>query len=70
MAFSKSIAADLAQRMILAGADPENVSIRDTNDPSKIFDMLPELKAEVVYILTNTVHVPEIKGYLNKGGAQ
>ncbi|MBQ7341070.1 MAG: DUF1727 domain-containing protein [Oscillospiraceae bacterium] len=70
VAFSKTIAWDLAQRMILAGADPENVTIRDTNDPAEIFDMLPGLKAEVVYILTNTKHVPEIKAYLNQGGTR
>ena len=66
VAFSKTIACDLAQRMILAGA--ENVAIRDTNNLSEIFDTLPELKAEVVYILTNTKHVPEIKAYLSQGG--
>lgn len=69
VAFSKTIAWDLAQRMILAGADPENLTIRDTNDPAKIFDVLPDLSAEVVYILTNTKHVPEIRAYLNKGGS-
>ena len=68
VAFSKTVAGDLAQRMILAGADPESVTIRDTNDPAEIFDMLPQLSAEVIYILTNTKHVPEIKGYLSQGG--
>lgn len=69
VAFSKTVANDIAARMILAGAERENVTVFDTNDVPTIFSVLDEIECDVVYILTNTVHAPEIKAYLNQGGA-
>ena len=69
VAFSRTVANDIASRMILAGADEKDVTVFDTNDVSVIFSKLDEISADVVYILTNTVHAPEIKGYFAQGGA-
>lgn len=69
VAFSATVANDIAARMILAGADKENVTVYDTNDISTVFRKLDDIDAQVVYILTNTLHAPEIKKYLTQGGA-
>ena len=69
VAFSNTVANDIASRMILAGADEKDVTVFDTNDVSVIFSKLDDITADVVYILTNTVHAPEIKGYFAQGGA-
>ena len=69
VAFSSTVANDIASRMILAGADEKDVTVFDTNDVSTIFSKLDDLESRVVYILTNTVHAPEIKGYFSQGGA-
>ena len=66
-AFSKTIAGDLASRMIFAGA--ENVTICDSNDPAVIFAKLEEIETDLIYILTNTYHAKEIKEYFKLGGA-
>ena len=68
VAFSKTIANDIASRFILAGADENDVTVFDTNEVSEIFSELDTLDAKVVYILTNTKHAPEIKGYFAQGG--
>lgn len=69
VAFSQTVAYDIASRMILAGADESHVRIYDTNDLKTIFKALNEIEAKVVYILTNTYHAPEIKAYFMEGGA-
>ncbi len=69
VAFSQSVAGDIASRMILAGADPDNVTVVDSNDTAEIFIPLEYMDTKVVYILTNTVHAPEIKQYFAQGGA-
>jgi hypothetical protein len=69
VAFSQTVANDIASRMILAGADESRVRIYDTNDPATIFKALDEIDAKVVYILTNTYHAPEIKAFFKEGGA-
>lgn len=69
VAFSQTVANDIASRMILAGAEESRVRIYDTNDPATIFKALDEIEAKVVYILTNTYHAPEIKAYFKEGGA-
>ena len=68
VAFSTTVANDIASRMILAGADKNRVSVVDSNDVSAVFRKLDDIDADVVYILTNTVHAPEIKEYFTKGG--
>lgn len=68
VAFSTTVANDIASRMILAGADETQVSVVDSNDVSTVFQSLDHIDANVVYILTNTVHAPEIKEYFSKGG--
>ncbi len=70
VAFSTTVANDIASRMILAGAPEEDVTVFDTNDVATIFSKLDELEASVVYILTNTKHAPEIKRYLAQGGSE
>lgn len=69
VAFSSSVAGDIASRMILAGAPAEDVTICDTNDISEIFKNLETIKTDVVYILTNPKHAKDVKGYLKEGGA-
>lgn len=68
VAFSETVAGDIASRMILAGAPEEAVTMVDSNDVNTIFKKLDEIEAEVVYILTNTYHAPEIKAYFAQGG--
>ena len=68
-AFSRTVANDLASRMILAGAPKENVTVFDTNDVPTVFSILDQIDTEVVYVLTNTVHAPEIKAHICQGGA-
>ena len=68
VAFSKTVANDIASRMILAGADKDRVSVFDTNHIPTIFSELDTIKADVIYILTNTKHAPEIKEYFKQGG--
>lgn len=69
-AFSESLAGDIASRMILAGAEKEQVTIIDSDHVSTIFKTLDEIDTNVVYILTNTVHAPEIKEFLRQGGSK
>ena len=68
VAFSETVANDIASRMILAGADADKVTIVDSNDVATIFKELEKQNVQVVYILTNTVHAAEIKHYFNQGG--
>jgi len=70
IAFSQTVAHDIASRMILAGAEESRVRIYDTNNPAAIFKSLDEIGTKVVYILTNTYHAPEIKAYFKEGGAK
>ena len=69
VAFSATVANDIASRMLLAGAEEDRVTVFDTNDLSTIFQKLEEIDTEVVYILTNTYHTKDIKGYFTQGGA-
>ncbi len=68
VAFSATVANDIASRMILAGAEENRVTVYDSNDPATIFRNLDRIDANVIYILTNTYHAPEIKGYFAQGG--
>ena len=68
VAFSATVANDIASRMILAGADEADVRILDTNNISDIFSVLDEIESDVVYILTNTKHAPAIKAFFTKEG--
>lgn len=69
IAFSATIANDIASRMILAGAPEKQVTVVDSNDVSAVFKELDNMDVPIVYILTNTVHAPEIKQYFNQGGS-
>ena len=69
VAFSQTIAYDLASRMVLAGANKKDVTVHNTNDPAIIFQELDKLETNVVYVLTNTYHAKEIKAYFKQGGA-
>ncbi len=68
VAFSATVAGNIASRMILAGADESLVTVYDSNDPSVFFQKLDDIETDVIYVLTNTYHAPEIKGYLKQGG--
>ena len=68
-AFSATIAGDLASRMILAGADKNQVTVCDSNDPATIFSNLEQMDTDLIYILTNTYHAKEVKEYFKAGGA-
>lgn len=69
VAFSETLANDLASRMVLAGAGEAQVTAFDTNDVATVFQTLEEIGTKVIYILTNTVHAPEVKAYFSQGGA-
>lgn len=68
VAFSETVANDLGSRMVYAGAPEESVHVYDSNDPEVIFEKLDDINADVIYILTNTTHAPEIKRYFKEGG--
>ena len=68
VAFSASVAGDIASRMILAGAPAEEVTICDTNDIAAVFSNLDQINTDVIYILTNPKHAKDVKGYLMNGG--
>lgn len=68
VAFSETVANDVAARMLQAGADEEHLTIVDSNDLDEIFAALDQIEADVVYVLTNTASTRRIKGYLSQGG--
>ncbi len=68
VAFSETVAYDIASRMILAGAPEEDVTIVDSDEMDKIFAKLDEIETDVVYVLTNPKHARIVKNYL-RGGA-
>ena len=70
VAFSENEANDIATRMILAGAAEENVTIWDTDDISKVFRTLDDIKTDVIYVLTNPKHSGVVKRYLAAGGGK
>lgn len=69
VAFSATVANDIASRMIYAGAEEEHVTVVDSNDVATVCKTLEDIETKVIYILTNTYHAPEIKGYFRQGGA-
>ncbi len=69
VAFSETVANDIASRMLLAGAPEEAVTVFDTDVLSQVFAKLEEIETDVIYILTNPKHAPAVKGYFAKGGA-
>lgn len=66
VAFSTTVANDIASRMIFAGADEADICIFDTEDISQVFSVLDQIKTDVVYVLTNTKHAAMIKDFLAK----
>lgn len=69
VAFSATVANDIASRMLLAGAEESQLSVVDSNDLNTIFAEFDKLDAEVIYILTNTASTKRICQYLSQGGA-
>jgi hypothetical protein len=69
VAFSATVANDVASRMLLAGANEAQLSIVDSNDLNTIFAELEKIDTEVIYILTNTGSTKRICEYLSQGGA-
>lgn len=70
VAFSSNVCHDIASRMILAGVDPEKLTIIDSDDPEEIFKPLDSLDAEVVYLITNQKSFKTNKQYLTQGGGK
>ena len=68
VAFSKTVANDIASRMLLAGADASKLQIFNTSDLSTVFGTLDSIDADVVYVLTNTKHAAKIKSFFRNGG--
>lgn len=66
VAFSPTVANDIASRMILAGAPAEDIRIFDTDNIADVFSALDEIDAEVIYVLSNIKSVQRIKYYLTK----
>lgn len=69
VAFSETVANDIASRMILAGAPETDVTVFDTDDVSQVFAKLAEIETDVIYVLTNPKHAGVVKAYFAKGGA-
>lgn len=69
VAFSQSVANDIASRMLLAGASAPQIHVYDTNDLSVVMQELDNAPTEVIYILTNTYNAKKIKNYLSERGA-
>ena len=69
VAFSETVANDIASRMILAGAPEDKVTICDTSDLETVMKVLDGLDEKVVYMLTNTGNARKNKAYLSTGGA-
>ena len=69
VSFSETVANDVANRMILAGADRSAITIIDSNDLDKVFGVLDSVTADVIYVLTNTASTKRIKNYLTQGGS-
>ena len=70
VAFSATVANDIASRMLLSGAEEAKLTVVDSNDLSTIFAGLDNIDAEVVYVLTNTASTKRISQYLSQGGAE
>ncbi len=69
VAFSETVAYDIASRMILAGAPEEDVTIVDSDEMDKVFAKLNEIETDIIYVLTNPKHARIVKSYLTRGGA-
>ena len=69
VAFSQSVAYDIASRMLLAGANMSQIHVYDTNDLNLVMQELDKAPTEVVYILTNTYNARNVKNYLSERGA-
>lgn len=70
VAFSETVAYDIASRMIFAGAPEEDVTIVDSDEMDKVFEKLNEIETDVIYVLTNPKHAKIVKNYLTRGGAE
>ena len=70
VAFSPAVAYDIGNRMILAGADPKKVKVIESDDPEKVLELMDNVSAKVIYILTNPKHSPEFKEYLEMVGEE
>lgn len=68
VAFSSTVANDIASRMLLAGAEADKLQIFDTSDLDTVFGALDSIDTEVVYVLTNTKHAAKIKQFFKKEG--
>lgn len=66
VAFSPVVANDIAARFVLAGAPESTVTVCDTDDLGKVFSLLPEIRSDVIYVLTNPKHAPAVKQYFAK----
>lgn len=70
VAFSSTVCHDIANRMILAGAEPERVTVVDSDDPRDFLAPLDDIQADVVYMITNMKHVKRNTQYIMQGGAE
>lgn len=66
--FSSPICYDLASRLVFAGAPEEKITALDTSDPYAVLRKLADVKADVVYFLTNTKHFADFKQAIKQGG--
>lgn len=68
VAFSSTVCHDLASRMIYAGAQPDQVTVLDTDDPAAIIGALDDIPVDVAYFLTNTKHRKSLCDQLTSQG--
>ena len=69
VAFSETVAYDIASRMILAGAPEEDVIIVNSDEMARVFATLDTIETDVIYVLTNPKNAKSVKSYLTQGGA-
>ena len=69
VAFSETVANDVASRMLFAGAEESQISVVDSNNLDIIFAELDNIDTQVIYVLTNTGSTKRICQYLSQGGA-
>lgn len=67
IAFSETVANDVASRMLLSGAEQEKLTILDTSDLNSVFGKLSQIETNVIYVLTNTKYARKIRKFLQEG---
>ena len=68
VAFSRTVAWDIANRLVYAGVDRKQIQVLDTNEIPAILETVDRLEPEVVYMVLEIEHDKAIQAYLSKHG--